>query len=93
MRRISMLTQPLLEKLTRLRLPGFREGLKEQWENPHYAELTFEERLGLLVDLEYTRRDNSGRERRTKAARFALPATIEDLDLSAARGLDRSRRS
>jgi len=85
-----MLTQPLLEKLTRLRLPGFREGLKEQWENPHYAELTFEERLGMLVDLECTRRDNSSRERRTKAARFALPASIEDLDLSPARGLERS---
>lgn len=85
-----MLRQPMLEKLTRLRLPGFRQGLQEQWESPHYAELPFEERLGLLVDLECTRRDNSTRERRTKAARFALPATIEDLDLSPARGLDRS---
>jgi len=85
-----MLKQPLLENLTRLRLPGFREGLKEQWENPHYAELSFEERLGMLVDLECTRRDNSTRERRIKAARFALPASIEDLDLSPARGLERS---
>ncbi len=85
-----MLRQPLLEKLTRLRLPGFREGLKEQSENPHYAELTFEERLGMLVDLECTRRDNSSRERHSKAARFALPASIEDLDLSPVRGLERS---
>lgn len=85
-----MLTQPLLEKLTRLRLPGFREGLREQWENPHYAELTFEERLGMLVDLECTRRDNSSQDRRSKTARFALPASIEDLDLSPARGLERS---
>ena len=85
-----MLKQPLLEKLTRLRLPGFREGLKEQWENPHYAELAFDERLGLLVDLECTRRDNSSLKRRTQAARFALPASIEDLDLSPVRGLERS---
>lgn len=85
-----MLTQPLLEKLTRLRLPGFREGLREQSENPHYAELTFEDRLGMLVDLECTRRDNSTQDRRSKAARFALPASIEDLDLSPTRGLDRS---
>ncbi len=49
-----MLNQPLLEKLTRLRLPGFRAGLQEQWESPHYAELTFDDRLGLLVDLECT---------------------------------------
>jgi DNA replication protein DnaC len=85
-----MLKQPLFDKLTRLRLPGFREGLREQWENPHYAELTFEERLGMLVDLECTRRDNSSRERRARAARFALHASIEDLDLSPARGLERS---
>ena len=85
-----MLKQPLLENLTRLRLPGFREGLREQWENPHYAELPFDERLGLLVDLECTRRDNSSLERRIKAARFGLPASIEDLDLSPVRGLDRS---
>lgn len=85
-----MLKQPLLENLTRLRLPGFREGLKDQWENPHYAELPFDDRLGLLVDLECTRRDNSTRERRTIAARFGIPATIEDLDLSPARGLERS---
>jgi DNA replication protein DnaC len=85
-----MLTQPLLEKLTRLRLPGFRAGLEEQWENPHYAELSFEERLSLLVDLECVQRDNRSLLRRIKAARFALPATLEDLDLSRARGLDRS---
>jgi len=30
-----------LEKLTRLRLPGFRQGLQDQRENPHYAELPF----------------------------------------------------
>jgi DNA replication protein DnaC len=84
-----MLRQPLLEKLTRLRLPGFRTGLQEQWENPHYAELAFDDRLGLLVDLECSRRDNRSLQRRMKAARFSLPATLEDLNLSPARGLDR----
>jgi hypothetical protein len=29
-----MLNQALLKKSIRLRLPGFREGLQEQWENP-----------------------------------------------------------
>lgn len=85
-----MLRELLLEKLTRLRLPGFRAGLEEQWENPHYSELSFEERLGLLVDLECTRRENNSLRRRVQAARFGLAATIEDLDLSPARGLERS---
>ncbi|HUI88710.1 MAG TPA: hypothetical protein VLX61_08265 [Anaerolineales bacterium] len=53
-----MLTQPLLDKLIRLRLPAFREGLKEQLNNPKCSELAFEERLAVLLDLECTRRQD-----------------------------------
>ena len=53
-----MLIQPLLDKLTLLRLHAFRHGLEEQLSNPRFADLSFEERLSLLVDLEYIRRDN-----------------------------------
>jgi DNA replication protein DnaC len=86
-----MLTQPLLDKLSQLRLSGFRNGLEEQWRNPNYADLSFEERLGLLLDLELTRRANNGLRRRIQAARFPLPATMEDLDLSPRRGLHRAQ--
>jgi DNA replication protein DnaC len=84
-----MLTQPLLDKLTQLRLSAFRAALEEQLHNPQYADLPFEDRLGLLVDRECTHRDNNRLKRRLKAARLPLPATIEDLDLSPSRGLDR----
>jgi DNA replication protein DnaC len=84
-----MLTQPLLDKLSQLRLSAFRAALEEQLQNPEYAELTFEDRLGLLVDRECTHRDNNRLKRRLKAARLPLPATMEDLDLAASRGLDR----
>jgi DNA replication protein DnaC len=86
-----MLTQPLLEKLSQLGLVGFRAALEEQFASPHYADLSFEERLGLLVDIEVTRRDNAGVNRRIRAARFPLPATMEDLDLSPRRGLNRAQ--
>lgn len=85
-----MLTQPLLDKLSQLRLSGFRAALEEQLHSPHYAELSFEERLGLLLDVEVTRRANHRLQRRIRAARFPLQATIEDLDLSARRGLKRA---
>jgi DNA replication protein DnaC len=84
-----MLTQPLLDKLSKLRLSAFRVALEEQLHNPQYADLPFEDRLGLLVDRECTRRDNNRLRRRLKAARLPLPATIEDLDLSPSRGLER----
>ncbi len=72
-----------------LRLTAFREGLREQSSNPHYADLSFEERLLLLVELECTRRSGSRIKRRLKLAEFPMPATIEDLDFSPERGLDR----
>jgi DNA replication protein DnaC len=86
-----MLTQPLLEKLSALKLCGFRSALEEQSQNPQYAELSFEERLGLLVDVETTRRKNSRLQRRIKAAHFPLQATLQDLDLSPSRGLKRAQ--
>jgi DNA replication protein DnaC len=86
-----MLIQPVLEQLTTLGLSGFRAALEAQQHNPQYAELTFEERLGLLLDVECTRRADSRLRRRLQAAHFALPATIEELKFSASRGLDRRR--
>jgi len=84
-----MLTQPLLDKLTQLRLPAFRAALEEQLHNPQYSDLPFQDRLGLLVDRECIRRDNNRLQRRLRAARLSLPATVEDLDLSPSRGIDR----
>lgn len=84
-----MISQTLLDKLLELRLTAFREGLRQQSANPHYADLSFEERLLLLVELECTHRSGSRIQRRLKLAEFPMPATIEDLDFSPERGLDR----
>jgi DNA replication protein DnaC len=65
--------------------------LEDQLQNPRYADLSFEERLGLLVDVEITRRTNDRVHRRIKSASFPLQATLEDLDLSAGRGLKRAQ--
>ena len=41
LRRSLMLTQPLLDKLSQLRLSGFRAALEEQLHNPQYDDLSF----------------------------------------------------
>jgi len=84
-----MISTTLMEKLIQLRLPAFRDGLREQISNPQYAQLAFEDRLLLLVELEYTRRLDSRTKRRLKLAEFPMPATVEDLDFSPERGVDR----
>ena len=47
-----MLTNPTMNKLLALNLTGMAAALKEQLERAEYAPLTFEDRLGLLVDRE-----------------------------------------
>ncbi len=84
------MTHPsLFDKLLQLRIPAFRAGLREQESNPQYAELSFEERLTLLVDLECTRRSDNRLHRQLKLAEFPLRATMEELDFAPDRGLDR----
>jgi DNA replication protein DnaC len=86
-----MLMQPTLEKLSDMRLPGLRRAVEEQLANPQYAELSFEERFSLLIDQEWTRRQDSRLDRRLKKARFRQRAHIEDVDFAAERKLDRTR--
>ena len=84
-----MISQTLMDKLQQLRLPAFRDGLQEQLSNPQYIELSFEERLLLLVDMECARRLDHRTKYRIKLANFPMRASIEELDFSADRGLDR----
>lgn len=84
-----MLMQPTLEKLSDMRLSGLRHAVEEQLANPQYAELTFEERFSLLIDQEWTRRQDSRLQRRLKQAKFRQSACVEDIDFSAERGLKR----
>ena len=85
-----MLTTPTLDKLRGLNLMGMARALQEQIEKADYQALTFEERLGLMVDLEEQDRENRRLYRYLKAAKLRSNASIEDLDFHRARGLDRS---
>jgi len=82
--------QTLLDNLTKLRLPAFREALEAQLANPQYAELPFEERISLLVDEECLQRSHNRTQRRIRQACFQQTAYVEDIDFAAERGLKRS---
>lgn len=85
-----MLLQPTLDKLYHLKLGAMADAVREQVDNPTLTELTFEERLGFLVDREWDARENRGLTRRLQVARLKVPACVEDLDFRAPRGLDKS---
>ena len=86
-----MLNHPTIDKLHELRLLGMAKALKEQNQSPDaYEQLTFEDRLALLVDREQTERDNNRLQLRLKQAKLRLTAAIEDIDFHHPRGLDKS---
>ena len=86
-----MLHQPIMDKLFALKLSGMLEGLRQQMESPQYKKLSFDERFGLLLDREWDQRQTRKLHRRMRMARFRESAVMENLDISAKRGLDRKQ--
>lgn len=79
-----------VEKLILMKLHGMAEAVQKQMKNRAYKEVSFEERLGMLVDREMdSRQDRKLRTLLTKA-RFRYPgASIEDINFRAKRGISK----
>jgi DNA replication protein DnaC len=86
-----MLVNQTISKLEALGLNQMAAGLVDQLGTAGtYDELSFCDRLGLLVDKEADARDSRRIATRLKAAKLRYPAAIEDIDFRSPRGLDRS---
>ena len=84
-----MLEQPMNEKLLAMRLHGMAEALKTQEQDSASRELSFLDRLALLVDQQWSWRENQALARRMKSAKLRGDACVEDIDYRAARGLEK----
>jgi len=86
-----VLNEPTMEKLLALKLTAFAAAWGEQHKDAEVAKLSFDERLGLLIDAEWLHRENVRMERYTREAKLRLSgACIEGIDFSAKRELDKS---
>lgn len=86
-----MLTEETMEKLKSLRLDALAAAWTEQQKNTDSASLSFDERLGLLVDAECLYRENRRLTRLLKEAKLRLgQACIENIDYSPKRELDKA---
>lgn len=74
-----MLHQPTIEKLMSMRLQGMVSALEEMEQQEAAADLGFEEKLALLVDRQYTWRQNLAFQQRLKRARLRGNACVEDI--------------
>ena len=87
-----MLTENTITKLQEMRLSAMAAAFKEQLTDPNIAELSFEDRFGLLVDKEWLTRKNNHLARLIKNARFSQPnACVEDISYSSGRKLDKAQ--
>jgi DNA replication protein DnaC len=83
-----MLTEPLIQQLTELRLRGMAAALEQQLAAPDLARQTFDNRLGLMIQQEITERGNARLAQRLRWAKLPIQACLEDLDTRTARGID-----
>jgi DNA replication protein DnaC len=87
-----MLSEQTVNKLYEMKLGGMAGAYDLQRGDPAMAELSFDERFGLIVDAEHYQQHNRALERRLRYARLKQPqACVENIRYQAKRGLSRSQ--
>jgi len=86
-----MLKQQTLEKMNAMKMAAMADAFEQQLGHSEYAELSFEERIGLLVDTEWTAREQRKLTRRLRTAKMRYPASLENVDFKTPRGLNRQQ--
>ena len=82
-----MLRNQTIEKLREMKLKAMAQMLSEA--NPSDLELSFEERLGLMVEKEWMAKKNSKIKRLLRNANLGINACIEDIEYSSNRAIDK----
>jgi len=78
-----------IERLYDLRLGPMAEAFSEEAQRSGDPALSFAERFGLLVERQWSAREEGRLARRLKAAQLKLTASVEETDFRTPRGLDR----
>jgi len=84
-----MLRQPTIDKMLAMKMGAMAELFQLQLSTSQYADLPFEDRVGMMIEAEYTAREQRKLTRRLQRAKLRVAACIEDVDFKASRGLDR----
>jgi DNA replication protein DnaC len=85
------MTQQTLDKLKKLKLFGMARTYQTSLENDILLGLSTDELIKMLVDAEYDDRSNRNIDRRLSNAKFRYQSSMENIDFSADRNLDRNQ--
>ena len=88
-----MINQSTIETLRSMRLSAMAQSFEDQLnDSATYGSLAFEERLGLIVDAEWAKRQSNRLNRNIGMAHFSNPqACIEDIEYYPDRKLDKAQ--
>lgn len=85
-----MLLEQTLEKMRAMKLNQMARSLRERIGKPDHQDLSVQEIIGLIVDDEFTARENAKMESRLKGAKFKEKSVcMEDIDYKTNRGLSK----
>jgi DNA replication protein DnaC len=82
--------EPTFEKLYALNLNGMADAFKEQLKQPAINDLSFEERFALLVDRQWSWKEDRRLQRLLNNAKLKINGCVEDIDFKTPRGIDKS---
>ncbi len=86
-----MINQSTINKLIEMRLTALADAFRNQMNDPKMRDIPFDDRLGMLVDIEYTSRKNNRLRRLIRNAEFEQSdASIMDINYTAGRKLNKS---
>jgi flagellar biosynthesis GTPase FlhF len=85
-----VLIEETIQKLIAMKMPSMAEATREVLQSSPSHQMSFEEKLGLVVDREWSDRDNRRIARRLKEAKLGVGASLEAIDCDATRGLDKA---
>jgi len=85
-----MLYEPTIQKMQAMKLHGMVEALEEQRKSAAMGDMSFEDRLAMLVERQWLWKENRAFSTRLRFAKLRQPACLEDIDYRHKRGLQRS---
>ena len=86
-----MTNQSTIDKLIEMRLTAMADAFRIQMDDPTMKEVPFEDRFGMLVDVEYSNRKNNRLKRLIRQAELEQPdASIAAIDYHSGRKLNKA---
>jgi DNA replication protein DnaC len=85
-----MIIEQTIDKLRKMKMATMAETLEEQMSNVKSQELSFEDRIGLIVDRQWDKIQSASLAKRLKDAKMKQNVSVESVDFNVKRDIDKA---